>query len=155
MRATMSVAPPGAYGTRIFTGFDGNLSCAPACAKANARPAAASNFTPIRLMCHSPVSCWVVSKVGNGDPTFLVRLESRTLDQLFVRFDLTLDQRVELARLQRHRIDRKLGELLLHGRRLDHLHGCCMETVKDCAWCFRRHEHAVPHGVVGIRIAGL
>jgi hypothetical protein len=46
------VAPPGAYGTTIFTGFDGYLSCAEAVTVPNARHSSAKP-KPTRLIAFS------------------------------------------------------------------------------------------------------
>ena len=53
MRVTMSVAPPGPYGTTIFTGLTGYLSCADAVA-ATAKHASAPMIQPIRFMVFLP-----------------------------------------------------------------------------------------------------
>src|SRR5437660_2961588 len=51
-REVMSVAPPGAYGTTIFTGFAGYLSCAEAVTVPATRPSNART-QPIRLIASS------------------------------------------------------------------------------------------------------
>src|SRR5882757_8529002 len=83
MRAVMSVPPPGEYGTMIFTGFDGYLSCA------NAGGATASI---------SVDSSSHVSRVMSDLRTFLcssIRLQSGRLRQDGVVGDFLFDQHIE------------------------------------------------------------
>src|SRR5258707_13136228 len=103
MRAVRSVPPPGAYGTTIFTGFDGYLSCP------NAGP----------LMAIASVdSSNNVSRVMSALRPFLcslIRLQSGRFRQHGVVGDLLFDQRVEFGRCHQHRGDIEPGKPLAQG----------------------------------------
>src|SRR5438105_9187701 len=99
----MSVPPPGAYGTMIFTGFDGYLSCADA-GPPMANASVDSSSHVIRFMSVLRVSLHS-----------LIRSQPGRFRQHGVVGNFPFDQRVEFGRRHRHRGDVEPGEPLAQG----------------------------------------
>src|SRR5215213_5554480 len=99
-REVMSVPPPGAYGTMIFTGFDGYLSCA------NAGPPTAS----AKVDSSSNVGRFM--SVLRAFLCSSIRLQPGRFRQHGVVGNFLLDQRVEFGRRHRHRGDVEPGKPL-------------------------------------------
>src|SRR5262252_1040297 len=81
-RAVMSVAPPGAYGTTIFTGREGYLSCAKAVTPPNARHSSARP-KPIRFITSSGEPAEIATPMGISLPSIVV--QARGLKQAINR----------------------------------------------------------------------
>src|SRR5262245_44039940 len=142
MRMVMSVALPAPNGTITRTGRDGYLSCAaapPAAVNTSADSNRISRFMSGSLF------------AGRG-PRDSIRLQTGSLGEYALGDDLVAYEGVERGGRHRHRLEIERRQPFAQRRQLQSLHGFLVQALDDCTRRFRRHEHAEPHRIIGVRV---